>query len=698
MLRRIFFTALLLLALAPNARAASSAWQKDEALAVRLISGVDAVGDSKTVPLGLDVVLAPDWHTYWRTPGDAGLPPALDWKKSLNDDDNLAEARLRYPTPHRYSAFGMETIGYRDHVIFPIDASLREPGKALTAATQVDLLVCKDICVPKHFALSLTLPAGEAKKSKEAAALQEAQASLPGSPESSGLAIRRVERFPDKIILTVKAVGAFTEPDLFLENDKDILFDRPQITLSKDSRIATFTLTPSDELPNDASLMNLPITVTIVNGTAALEASIGELFQPQGLVSRYAPLLKLLGFAALAMLGGFILNLTPCVLPVLSLKMMSLLQNGGKSEGTVRRSFFTTALGILFSFFLLGLGMVALKMTGKVVGWGIQFQQPSFLVFLILILTLFTANLWDLFEISLPSSWINKLDPHEHPKRAGDFITGAFATLLATPCSAPFLGTAVAFALAAGWRKILVIFMALGFGMAIPYLAVALFPHLARALPKPGAWMVILRRILGLSLLASALWLLRVLGGEIAYEGMVTVGTSMLIIVIGLALHHVAPRPRFAVAIVAMATIIAFAASLVTTPPLQKIDAAWEVFDESAIQKDILDGKIVFVDITADWCLTCKANKKITLNRQEVATRLFNDPKIIPMQADWTNPDPKITAFLQRHNRYGVPFDAVFGPKAPQGVMLPEILTPAIVLKAIHDAETGPCNDVELTC
>lgn len=347
-----------------------------------------------------------------------------------------------------------------------------------------------------------------------------------------------------------------------------------------------------------------------------------------------------------ALLGGFILNLMPCVLPVLSLKLMSLVRHAGEGRGRLRAGLLASAAGIIASFLMLAAVTAGLKAAGLAVGWGVQFQQPLFLGFMIAVLLLFAGSMAGLFEIPLPRFIADRVSGPEGSGLGGAFLTGAFATLLATPCSAPFLGTAVGFALAAGTTEILAIFAALGLGMASPYLLAAAFPAVAGWLPRPGRWMVGLRRVMALALLGTAAWLGLVL--DAALRG---------------------PAP-----------VTALAAGQNGGG-----GARWAAFDEAAIAGHVAAGRVVLVDVTADWCVTCQANKKFVLNRDPVAATLA-DPRVVALRADWTRPDEAIAAYLARHGRYGIPFNMVYGPGAPAGIALPELLSASAVLAALAQA------------
>ena len=397
-----FLLALMLLLLPTHAFALSSEWQRDDAVAVRLISENDAVGTDATVSLGLDIQLANGWHTYWRSPGEAGLPPQLDWSHS-QANDNLKSATLLYPAPHRYTAYGLETIGYRDHVLFPIDATLQTTGQPLHADLSLDLLVCSSICVPKHFDLTLTVPAGEAKSGMESAALHQVREQLPSDADNAGILLKSVTTDGHSLTFSITSREELAETDVFVENDKSIGFAAPTLKIDPMRHSADLIVTPVDTLPSDTALAGMKLILTFINNNDSTEtqATVPPITTAPA-TSIAPPPLPLQIALLFALIGGLILNLMPCVLPVLSLKILSVVSHGGGEARTVRHSFFVTALGIVFSFLVLACVTVALKRFGLALGWGVQFQQPAFLMFLIVLLTFFAANLWGLFEIPLP--------------------------------------------------------------------------------------------------------------------------------------------------------------------------------------------------------------------------------------------------------------------------------------------------------
>ena len=349
----------------------------------------------------------------------------------------------------------------------------------------------------------------------------------------------------------------------------------------------------------------------------------------------------------------------------------------------------------MFSFLLLAGFLIALKTGGMSVGWGIQFQEPVFLAFLTVVLGLFAYNLFGLFEVTMPA-WVGNLVAGRSGEEnlGGHFLTGALATLVATPCSAPFLGTAVGFALSRGWLEIVLVFAALGLGLALPYLAVAAFPALAGRLPRPGPWMNVVRRVLGIALAATVLWLLYVLANGIGTDGARVLAALVLIMGAVLALRR-APSSglgRHADKLVVALSLVAvvFPATWASAPVTAEDRAGafvgvWQKFDRAEIRKLVAEGKTILVDVTADWCVTCQVNKQLVLEVGTVSEKLKSG-EIIAMKADWTRPSQAISDYLAGFGRYGIPFNAVYGPSAPDGVALPELLTTNLVLQAVDRA------------
>lgn len=682
----IWLSAALFLALPVSGAVAAdddemaSPWVRNAQGEVRLVSAVTGVGQGDHVQIGLEFHNRPGWKIYWRSPGDAGLPPSIDWSGS----DNLAGATIAWPAPHRFSYAGLETMGYEDEIVLPVSLRLNSPGRAVALRAKVDYLICSEVCVPRQADLALAIGVGPAAASASAHLIGRFLARVPGPGAMQGMTlVTATAPSPDTLEVVVDADPPLVAPDLFVERGDGMQFGPPHIRFDSAGKRVVFFLR-AEPGTGQGTVSAAPVTLTVVDGDRGMEATTPV---APGSTGGARSLIAMLG---IALLGGLILNLMPCVLPVLSLKLLAMVGHGGAAPRTVRVSFLFSAAGILVSFLALAAAAILARSAGMAVGWGMQFQQPLFLVAMVALVTLFSANLFGFYEIPLPAWAVpESMAHHEARSHAGHFLQGAFATLLATPCSAPFLGTAIGFALARGALEIALIFAALGFGMAIPYLAVALRPGLVHRLPRPGRWMVVLRAVLGLALIGTAAWLLLVLSTEAGPRAAAIVAALMGAALVVLAFGRrmvTSLRAAMVAAFVAAAAAAAWMAGSSETGIAEAAPTGnWRAFDRADIANEVADGKTVFVDVTADWCLTCKLNKRAVIDRGAVAQHLAASGTVA-MRGDWTRPDPAIGAYLAGFGRYGIPFDAVYGPGAPNGIALPELLTEGAVLDALARA------------
>ena len=679
--------------------AAATAWVGDDHATARLITAVEATGSAAQLDAGLQIRLAPGWHAYWRSPGDAGIAPSIGWKGSYN----LADATIAWPAPRRFSLSGLETQGYEDGVVLPLALTLAHPGQALSLHAEVDYAACKDICVPYHARLALSLPPGLALPGPEAALIAAARARVPGDFAAAGFkitgAVIEAERNAPVLAVRLRSAGVpFNAPDLFVEGAASGSPGRPEVTLAEGGRVATLRVRIRGGTA--AALSGKPLRLTIVDGGRSAETVAAP---PLGNLPPLAGETLPVAIIGLALLGGLVLNLMPCVLPVLSLKLLALIGYAGAERRQARLGLFATAGGMIASFAVLAAALIGLKAAGAAIGWGIQFQQPWFLAAMALATTLFAASLWDWLPIALPGGVVTAIGGTVHGRSglADAFLMGAFATLLAASCSAPFVGTALGFALSRGPFAIALIFAALGLGMAAPFFVAGLWPGIIRWLPRPGPWMRWLRRLLGLGLFGTALWLLSVLAAE-AGRGSALIAGAVLAILLGILAWRqrlpAGPRARRTVA--TAATALAAIAVVVPTlrgeavpiaAPSEAATGLWRPFDAAAVPGLVAGGRVVFVDVSAAWCLICKVNELTVLDRAPVANRL-RDPAVVAMRADWTRPDPAVTAYLQSFGRFGVPLDVVYGPGAPAGIALGELLTADAVMAAFRRAAAQPAR------
>ena len=684
----------------------ATSWSEADTSRLRIISQVQAVGNAPQITLGLHFKLDDHWKIYWRAPGDAGFPPSIDSTGSTN----VANTAIQWPLPNRFSILGFETLGYTTEAVLPVTVTLKNPGEALQLKAVVSYLACAEVCIPHDASFDLTIPAGEAAPSTEAHLINQFQVQVPTSGPAMGLALKDVQFKADgpkadtgTLMITATSDTPFVQPDIFIEGSEMLAFSAPTTSTSVDGALAlmeirveglSFLKTPFTETPLTLTLSDRPRSAEFKGAQAKaatpdMLALADEL--PRDRTNQAPSLLMMLG---LALLGGLILNLMPCVLPVLSIKLLGVISHGGGDTRTVRLNFLACSAGIISSFLALATILIILKSAGVAIGWGIQFQHPWFLVAMAMIVTLFACNLWGFFEVHLPDSVaeIGAQETHVHGL-GGHFMTGVFATLLATPCSAPFLGTAVGFAFTRGTSEILMIFAALGVGLATPYLLVSAYPRFATMMPKPGKWMIYLRRFLGFTLAATGAWLVTILAVQVSDVAAMIIGAIMITIAIMLfihkRLHHRYGRMDWiAVSILA---VLAFGVpdTVANTPQNEtytaKLHGIWQNFDERKIDRLVGEGRVVFVDVTAKWCITCQVNKAVVLSQGEVYIRL-NGPDVIAMQADWTKPSEVISRYLASFGRYGIPFNAVYGPRAPDGIALPELLSQAVVLDALNKA------------
>jgi suppressor for copper-sensitivity B len=396
----------------------------------------------------------------------------------------------------------------------------------------------------------------------------------------------------------------------------------------------------------------------------------------------------------LAALGGLILNAMPCVLPVLSLKLFGLVKSAGEGRRPVVFGALATGAGILLSFWLLSAAAVAARSAGLAVGWGVQFQEPVFVALLTVIVLLFCLNLWGLFEIPLPAGLAAWADSGPRRGLPGHLLSGLFATLMATPCSAPFLGTALGFALGQPAGTVFAAFTAIGLGMALPYLALATFPGALKLVPRPGPWMDRLRGFMGFLLAAAAVWLFYVLAAQLSRERLAFLQLAVLAMALFVWWGHAAARGGLwrkvaaAGAIAAAAGILLLAAGGATRPAAATERAGglidWLTWDRAEAEGLAAEGRLVFVDVTADWCFTCKVNERLALETTEVA-EAFGRHEVVAMKADWTNRDDAITAFLADHGRYGIPFYLLYRP-GREPYLFSELITKETVVAAVEEA------------
>ena len=651
----------------PVSQAADSGWLRaadNSHASVRLRADAQQGGETHLL---LDVTLEKGWKTYWRSPGEGGIAPAIKWQTPLEMD-------WRWPVPQRFEVAGITTQGYDGNVTFPITLRGATSDKLSGVLT---LSTCSNVCILTDypFALDLSAPADPQFS-------YDFTRALGTLPLLEGLTSQLSAGFSaEKLTVTATREAGWQHPELFIDTLADTDFGKPVYNV--DGQTLTATVPVSDGWGDAApDLRGKILSLVLADSGQAQESrvTVGDARASDAPLS--------LGWILLmALAGGLILNVMPCVLPVLAMKLGSIVQASSNSRRSVRQQFMASAAGIVTSFFALALMMTVLRLGNQALGWGIQFQNPWFIAAMALVMVGFSASLLGLFEIRLSSGLSTFLATRGGKGLLGHFCQGAFATLLATPCTAPFLGTAVSVALVAPLPLLWGIFLVMGVGMSLPWLLIAAWPGLALRLPRPGRWMNVVRVILGLMMLASALWLGSLLSVHIGHK---PTWALIALIVVGLllaTLWHRGWRTALSCAAAAMVALaILFSLSGTDSAGLAKDRIAWQPLSEEAIIAALAENKRVFVDVTADWCVTCKANKYNVLLRDEVQDAL-TAPDVVALRGDWSRPSETISQFLRARQSAAVPFNQIYGPGMEQGRVLPPLLERETLLQTLTDAK-----------
>ena len=639
---------------------------------VSLISTLTKL-DKDNFYVGLEFNLKPGWKIYWRQPGDSGQPPKLDFTNSKN----LKSYELQWPYPTKeLEGANILTNVYKNNVIIPIKISVIDISKTLYLNATLSFQVCKDICIPLETNLFLKLYSGVSEFTDRIHNFELALSKVPVEYQKAGIKNILINKQSKKsLIINIESVIKFpAEPlEIFLENDSNYIKILNISVLENINNNIKAKIILEDDIDRYENLDIILVKGNLV--ATAEDININD--------ATYDSIIFIL---LMAFLGGFILNFMPCVLPVLTLKLSRVISNQDGNHSSIRINFFLTSLGIIFSFVSLAFLTIFLKKVTGEIGWGIQFQQPIFLFFLIFVLIIFSLNLFNLLEINLPGKLSSNINNYINNKKYGvAFFEGAFATLLATPCSAPFLGSAISIALSSSFYMTLGIFIVLGFGMAFPYILFIIFPSLVSILPKPGKWMVHLKYILGFGVMLTAVWL--------SYVCIIVVGLKifslvilMLTIFILLFTKKVIKNKYGFVLIVLLLLSVFFTykSKILDNYSFSKNSSEWVSYNSDLLIDYINAGNTVFIDITADWCVTCKVNKLLVLNSREFKDIAKNN-KLILMRGDWTKPDNQITQFLQKANRYGIPFNAIYNIEHPEGIIFSELLTITAIKDAIQN-------------
>ncbi|MGE0754664.1 MAG: protein-disulfide reductase DsbD family protein [Alphaproteobacteria bacterium] len=646
-------------------------------------------------PFRLGVLLEPKkgWHSYWENPGDAGLASELAWTLP----EGFEASGIRWPAPERINEGPLTIYGYHDTVFLPVTVTppaTLDASQVYKVVVKASWLICLDICIPESAELELTLPVGEPSLTMHAGHFIEAEEQAPRLIEKPFMYQHEGSRMTLTVPLDSVAMETISKAEFFIRQMNVVRYPADPVLSIRDG-IAHITLEATNTPPEQFSgLLQLKdgtatrvFDVRFERTASALPVTEPATQQQQG----GTPFLPVILLAAL--LGGMILNLMPCVLPVLSLKALTIVKKGTSEPAAARAHGIAYTLGILLSFAVLAGILIVLQHTGEAVGWGYQMQSPVFVGVLVYLLFLVGLNLSGLFDLPVLLGNTGRTLTSESSPR-GSFFTGMLATAVATPCTAPFMASAVGIALTLpAWQSMLV-FEALGLGLALPFLLVSFFPVLLRFLPKPGAWMETFRQFLAFPMYASVIWLLWVLTLQVGAEGVMLALSGMLMIVVIIWMRRLFDKPihyRITAAIMAAMTILCTLQMLgnaemnspMETLPSDYSDVATQPYSKESLAALRAQGKAVFVDATAAWCITCQVNAKTAIQTDAVM-QAFKDHNITLMIADWTKRNMEIREFLSSFGYQGVPLYVYYPPDGGTPKVLPQVLTPDIILSTIN--------------
>ena len=609
---------------------------------------------------GVKIILEEGWKTYWKNPGEAGAPMSIDF----NDNSGILEKEILFPFPKKFTDYEIETIGYENEIIFPVRLKLDENKKKIASKINLEYLVCKDICIPISIEKNLNHSLDKSSKDIKKSILYNYLEKVPRQ-NINYFSIKELKKISDKKI-------SFKIDDLNFDKINVFAFSNLSTLSTKTFSKNNFSLI--EVITDDNFNENEAIHLVISDGQKIEEIKINTSDFKLGKDR------KIFYFLLLALLGGIILNFMPCVLPVLSLKMISLLNVSNESQFLIKKNILSVISGIFFSFISLSILIIFFKSIGTQVGWGFQFQNVYFLFTITIIILIFALNLLGFFEILLPHSLLNKLNKiTSSNNNGGYFLSGMFATLMATPCSAPFLGTAIGFSAITSNQNIFFIFSFIALGFSLPYFLILLKPTFLKLIPTPGEWMLNFKFFLGLILLITSSWLMSLL----RVPDIINLLIFLAIITLSLIIFKNTKRIFFS-----FIFTILFLIFIISPFENKSSKFEWMEFDKMTLNKLIQDNKIVLLDFTADWCITCQLNKKTTLENSKLQS-FFNKENVLLMRGDWTKRDEKILNFIKSYDRLGIPVNIIYGPNNKEGVILPEILTKKIVIDNINKVKDG---------
>jgi thiol:disulfide interchange protein len=658
---------------------------KAQHLTAELVSLAPSISPGGTLQVGLVLTLEEHWHVYWLNAGDSGEPPHITWTLP----SGITAGPMLFPIPSRLPLGPLMDFGYEDEVAFPVQltaANSVKPGP-LHLDAKVSWLVCREVCIPgkAHLGLNLTAAAGTAPPAQPVGALGEALSLIPKPlPADAKLAVTGGKT---DFVLTLTTGKRETDAE-FYPADQDQIANAAEQQIEPLPDGVRLRVRRSDDLKTLPSQLHgliklsdtvaYDVTAPVTAGEVAATPGSNKAVQATSGVT-------VISAIGLAFLGGIILNLMPCVFPVLFLKGLALVQSSGEERSRLRSHGLVYTLGILVSFWIIVAALLILRAEGSQAGWGFQLQSPTFIALLAAGLFFFALSLAGQFDLGLSLTSVGG-GLAKKEGYIGSFFTGVLATIVATPCTAPLMGAAIGFALAQPAGITFAVFTALGLGLATPYLLLTFQPAWTRVLPRPGAWMETLKQLTAVPLFATVIWLAWVYGHLYGGTGTEVDRVSKLLLCFLILAIAGWTLGRWPARWIASVTAIVLAAIALFIPLYQPKDTTlvWAPYSQQTLDAARAAGHPVFIDFTAAWCLSCQVNERLVLKSSDVQHQ-FGKNKVTLLKADWTQYDPEITKQLASINRSGVPTYVIY-PASTQAAadVLPELLTKDIVLTALE--------------
>lgn len=679
-----------------------------------LVADVAAIRPGQEFQLALRLKMEPHWHVYWINPGDTGLVPEVSW--SLPEGFEVGE--LEFPVPHRIPTPPLVSYGYEDEIFLLAKVKAPESlavGETVRIDGDASWLVCKEACIPGDAKLGLELPVSESGESFAAAEyadeIAETRATLPVEAEGGVLA---TEDLGDTLVVSLQWEGLegveLEDPYFYVEQISvadsakeqsfDLVGDVLRIAIPKSEYFEKPEGDYSGLLYSkngfDAAGGLQAVRFSVVGDVAAIAGGSGTAVGAGAFDIG-------LGQALLyAFLGGMILNLMPCVFPVLSIKVLGFVQQSGEDKGKVLKHGLAFTVGVLVSFWILAGTLIALRAAGDSLGWGFQLQQPEFVVVMLVVMFLFGLSMAGVFEMG--TSAISLQGKVKNEGFGGSFFSGVIATAVATPCTGPFMGQALGYALTLSAFQSLTVFSFLALGMATPYLVLSANPALINKLPRPGPWMETFKQVMAFPMFATCIWLIWLLGAHMGNDGLLFVLGGLLVVAIGAWIYgrwSTPSRGQGTRRISSVLALLTAAGGIWMMLPKERMEAeeeiAWQAFSPELVSELSASGKPVFVDFTADWCLTCKANELRLFGSDEVLERIV-DMDVQLVQADWTKKDAVITKALAEFGRSSVPLYLLYdGKPGSEPKVLPQVLSPDAFLESLDEIERASRESIAMS-